>query len=503
MPQGEQQLLGPRLNKNKSGDADVNTPIAAYNDMKSRFQLPADLMGGTQAMRDAAQLYLPQMPKESNDRYRTRLLQSVLYEAYRHTVDSMTGRPFGQPVQLGTGAQPFFEEFIEDVDLAGTDLTSFARELLRDLLVYGKCHILVEYPNTAMLSGRLGRRLTIQDESQLGIRSYFVRVSPEQVIGWRGARVGGREVLEQVRIRTTMIEPSEDNQWSQEERDYVAVLTPREIQMWGQNEDTDEWRLVDEPYVNTLGEIPLVTVYANRQQLLTSYPPLESLAYLNAKHWQTQSDQDQIEKVARVPMLFFKGFADEDIQSVEVGPYKLFGNRSPESDIKVVETNGDAVRVGRESLNDLVEQMESMAMQPLMRKPGNPTATQIAVDAAQNVSDLEAYVILLEKGLQQALDYAARWQGLALEPPEVKISQDFGFVFGAKEELAEIREDYKLGAIDQRTYLWERQRRGLYSEDMDMDDVIEQSTADAAMGMHAAAAPVLEDDDIEINEAAG
>ena len=36
-----------------------------------------------------------------------------------------------------------------------------------------------------------------------------------------------------------------------------------------------------------------------------------------------------------------------------------------------------------------------------------------------------------------------------------------------------------------------------------MDDVIEQSTADAAMGMHAAAAPVLEDDDIEINEAAG
>ena len=119
-------------------------------------------------------------------------------------------------------------------------------------------------------------------------------------------------------------------------------------------------------------------------------------------------------------------------------------------------------------------------MQPLQRQSGNPTATQIAVDAAQNVSDLEAYVMLLERGMSSALQLASRWQGLNMEAPEVKISQDFGFVFGVEKELQEIREDYKLGAIDQRTYLWERKRRGLYSEDMDIDDVMEGVTTDEA-----------------------
>jgi hypothetical protein len=479
------QLLGPRLNKGDSGEVTVDTPIAAYNDMQQRFKLPVTLMGGTQAMRLAAQEYLPQMSRETNERYRDRLNSTVLYDAFKHTVDSMAGRPFGQPVQLGAGATPFYEDFIQDVDLAGTDLTSFGRELLSDMLVYGKCHFLVEYPNTYRLQSALGRALTVADERDLGIRSYFVRVSPDQVIGWRGDRVGGRERLEQVRIRFSVIEPSASSAWDETEKNFVAVFTPEFIEVWEQTDNEDEWRMVDEPYPNTLGEIPLVTVYANRQALLKAYPPLEGLGYLNAKHWQQQSDQDQIEKVARVPMLFFKGFADEDIAAVEVGPYKLFGNRNSESDIKMVETSGDAVRVGRESLKDLVEQMESMAMQPLQRTPGNPTATQIAVDAAQNVSDLESYVMLLERGLGQGLAFAAAWQGLPAEEPEVKINQDFGFTFGAEKELAEIREDYKMGAIDQQTYLWERKRRGLYSEEMDISEVMENIENDATASLDA------------------
>lgn len=479
------QLLGPRLNRGDSGEVKVNTPSGAYNDMLARFKLPSTLMQGTQGMRLAAQEYLPQMSRESNERYRNRLNSTVLFEAYRHTVESMAGRPFGQPVQLGAGAAPFYEDFITDVDLAGTDLTSFGRELLRDMMIYGKCHFLVEYPNTYRLQSKLGRALTIADEHEWGIRSYFVRVSPEEVIGWRGDRVAGREKLEQVRIKFSVVEPSASNPWGEDQRDYVVVFTPELIEVWQEEEGADDWEMVDEPYPNTLGEIPLITVYADRQALLKSYPPLEGLAYLNAKHWQNQSDQDQIEKVARVPMLFFKGFADEDIAAIEVGPYKLFGNRNSESDIKMVETSGDAVRVGRESLKDLVDQMESMAMQPLQRTPGNPTATQIAVDAAQNVSDLESYVMLLERGMSQGLALAAAWQGLPAEEPEVKINQDFGFVFGAEKELAEIREDYKMGAIDQHTYLWERKRRGLYSEEMDISDVMENIENDATASLDA------------------
>jgi hypothetical protein len=104
--------------------------------------------------------------------------------------------------------------------------------------------------------------------------------------------------------------------------------------------------------------------------------------------------------------------------------------------------------------------------------PGNPTATQLAIEAGREISDLEAYVMLLEKGVAQAFEFASDWRSDNLGKPEVKISQDFG-PLPVQRDLEEIREDYKLGAIDQETYLKERKMRGLYSEDMDIAAVIE------------------------------
>jgi len=53
--------------------ATVATPNAAYKRMARRWALPQILMQGTLAMRDAGRQYLPQYPKESDDRYQTRL----------------------------------------------------------------------------------------------------------------------------------------------------------------------------------------------------------------------------------------------------------------------------------------------------------------------------------------------------------------------------------------------------------------------------------------------
>jgi hypothetical protein len=47
---------------------------------------------------------------------------------------------------------------------------------------------------------------------------------------------------------------------------------------------------------------------------------------------------------------------------------------------------------------------------------------------------------------------------------------------GGDRELEEMRLDYTMGVIDQRTYLEHRKARGLYSEDMDIDDVIDRAS---------------------------
>lgn len=467
--------------------SNVSTPVPAYRDMEQRFAPCRSLMGGTVAMRRAGRTYLPQFPKETNLRYETRLASSVLYEVYRLTVETLCGRPFGKAVQLAEGSPAFYADVVEDVDLSGTDLTTFATQCLLDMLVYGKCHILADLPNTAELRTMLGRSLTKADEADYRIRGYLVRLDPAAVIGWRGYRIGGREELTELRYRlTTDAEPAADDPYGSPQQDLVIAWYPDRIERWERHESTsgrEEWTRTVET-ANTLGQIPLVTVYTRREALLTAYPPLEGLAWLNIKHWQTQSDQDQIEKMARVPLLHFAGYDAEAVQGFEVGPFRSIVNRDPSARVEVIETNGGAVDVGQRALEVLVGQMESLAMAPLRRRPGNVTATELAIDAGRQVSDLEAYVLKLEQGLGRALQLTAAWSGQgALDAPVVRIAQDFGWTVGLKEELAELREDFKLGVIPRRVYLQERQRRGLLSSDLDIEEVLAEAEQEGAAGL--------------------
>ena len=459
--------------------ANVNTPCQAYEDM-ARHWLPCQtLMGGTLAMRDAAETYLPKFSAETNTRYDTRLAEAVLHEAYSHAVQTLSLRPFGAPVQIADGASAYYGLLAEDVDGAGTSLTTFATQCMVDLLVYGVCHIMADYPNTLHLSESLGRRLTRADEQREGIRAYLVRVPPTAVIGWRGGRRGSNEYLSRLRIRFRRTEYVDD--YEEATTQYVAEWTPEAIATHAQNDRGDWVRVEDAP--NTLGRIPLVTIYAQREGLLVSYPPLERLAWLNIKHWQQSSDQDQIEKVARVPMLHLRGFSSDEIESIQIGPYRIIGTKSADAQATILETNGNAVKVGRVGLESLVRTMMTMAMAPLERQAGNPTATELRIEEGRHISDIEAYVMKLEKALGDALALCAQWDGMSIPAPTVKISQDFSAIGNPETDLSQLTEDYKLGAISQRTYLWERQRRGLYAEDLNIDDEIEETKHAAGVMM--------------------
>ncbi len=453
--------------------AKVGTPSLDYKEMQDRFALPDALMGGTLEMRKQGTTYMPQYPAEESTRYNRRLKNAVLYDAYRKAIDNLSARPFRTPATIDEDAGDWWDEFVGDVDLANTALTTFARRQLADMLIYGKSHILVDYPNTASIAEAQGRPLTAADEVAMNIRPYFSNISPKALIGWKSERMGGVETLTEIRILEETTEYVDGSDWEEETIERVHLWTREQVITYRKSdEESDEWG-VEFSRPNTLGLIPLVTIYANRQGFLKAWPPLEGLANLNQKHWWMQSDQDGIETVARVPMLFFRGFDSEDLAAIDIGPYKVFGNRAHESDIKVVETSGKAVEVGRFALNNLEKQMQAMSMEPLIRKPGSVTATETALEEARNISDLESFVLLLETGIREGFGYVALWRGEdPLRVPMVNINKDGGLGLSDARELEELRLDYALGVIDQRTYLEHRKARGLYSEDMDIEEVV-------------------------------
>src|SRR4051812_1880135 len=115
----------------------VAKPSDAVADMAQAWQLVADLMGGTAAMRKVGKRHLPQWPAEDEQAYKARLGTATLFPAYARTVSVLTGKPFSKPVSIGEDVPARMQEWLENIDLEGRNLHAFAADLCNNALAYG------------------------------------------------------------------------------------------------------------------------------------------------------------------------------------------------------------------------------------------------------------------------------------------------------------------------------------------------------------------------------
>lgn len=479
----------------------VNTPCIAYQEMAPHWDLPEALSGGTLAMRTKKENYLPRYLLEENTEYERRLALTVLYNAYGRTISMLAGMPFSQPVVV-SGLPPVMDSMVQDADLTGRSLTNLAHDLLSDMLNYGKAHFLVAMPDVRLQRQEAGGQLSLEDEARLALRPYFVPVNSRNLIGWVGSRTAGTDSLSQVRIREKLVEQVPP--FGQRTVNRVRVYTPTTIQLWREDPKTKQWTKEGEDIPNELGKIALVTVYARRGAFMVGYPVLEDLAFLNLRHWQSRSDQDNILHFARTYFLAFIGWDTEEISSVAVGTSRAVANRDTSARVEVVEHSGAAINAGQKDLADQEDAMRSMGAELVQPRPGARTATEREIELTENISDLQAMVRNLETGLEQGFELAAEWIGQTLpEDFRCDISEEFATTFNFSVELAELREDLKMGVIDRRTYLEERKRRGLYGEEVDIEAVLAAAETEAPVMPEPAPEPTTEELAAQAAEAAG
>ena len=445
--------------------ATPDTPSAEYNAMAARWGAVEALMGGTLTMREKGETYLPKFTAETQTEWENRRNTSTLFNAFKRTIRSLSAQPFRKPVTLEVNL-PELEIIGQDVDRTGRDLTGFCRDLLVDLLLYGKAHILVDKPDTRGMDA-----VTLEDAERLNIRPYFVRPAVSSVIAWSGQTIANVDRLTQVRLRETRTEAA--GAWGHRAIRRVRVLYPDRIDIYEQVtvQQQAEWVLVD-TMLQPLGVIPMVTIYGNQTGFMVAEPPLEDLADMNVKHWQTQSDQDSILHFARVYLLAFLGFNEEQVKVVQLGNARGIVSNNPIAKVQVVEHSGNAIAAGTADLQRKEKFMEVMGAEMLMPKDGNVLATVRAIDHVEAISDLQAYCRNIEAGVQQAFALAGQWIGRKDAEAQVDIFQDFGMELGSDKSLAELRADYLARAITLRTYLLERKRYGLYSDSLDVDQEI-------------------------------
>ncbi len=462
--------------------------------MSRNWHLTASLRGGTPAMRLAARLYLPQEPGESEEAYKNRLDRSVLTNLYKKTSDKLVGKPLKKPIVAEEDIPAEIKFFWDDVDNQGTNMDVFARSIFESAVDDGVTHILVDFSNTAEITGDFpGGSITLEQQRDFGVRPFSRHIRAHDLIGWKSETVNGVRRLVQVRITETV--KVDVDEFNQEERLRIRVIEPQLIRVYEKVEREDEkgqkqedWILI-EASQNTLGVIPLVTFYTNKTGFMQGEPWLQDVGHLNVAHWQSDSDQRNILHIARIPILFAVGFGDDDSQiQIEIGS-NSFVKAPKGATLTYVEHTGKGVESGFQDLKDLEERIQLLGMEMLVKRPsGNVTATARALDQVEADSDLGLISRELENALESMLDLFGDWLNLGADSGgTVSVFTDFGIQSEDKKDIELLLKARAQGDISHMTFLRELKRRGLLSDDFNPQDEID--LLDLESGGSAGAAP--------------
>lgn len=448
----------------------VNHTSAEVEEMQGNWKVVEALLGGTRAMRAAGATYLPKFPQEADDVYSRRLAASTLYPAFKRTVGVMVGKPFSKEMVLNEDAEPELAELCKDVDMEGQNLHNFALKVMTECLAFGFCGVLVDHTeNPAVAAAKAaGRQPTQAEEAEYAVRPYFCLIRHQRFLGWKIKREHGVARLVQLRITD---QRTEDNgPWGEKVIPQVRVLEPGKWQLW-EKDQHGEYTVLYKEGVTTQKEIPFVPFYGTRTGIMTGQSPIIDLAHLNVKHWQSQSDQDNILHIARVPILVMIGANDDTTFAVGASAAVALPINS---DMKFVEHTGAAIDAGEQSLYTLEHQMVMTGAELLLMKPGQRTATEANNDAEGNKCELQRLTEEFEASMDRCLKWLGQWKGM--DPNTVKAKASLYKDFGAA-TLSDAAANIVLsmrasGDIDKRTLLEEMKRRGILSPDVDIETVI-------------------------------
>lgn len=435
------------------------SPVAAkmpeFQRMEDYLEITETLMAGTKAMRSKGERMMPRFPAEDPKVYQARLSTATLRPAYKRTVQVLAGKPMSKRIALEDNVDERTRELLNNVDRAGRNLDTFVADALERALAHGQVHIFIDAPKG-------NPNASLAEEKKLGLRPYFVMVNSSQVLGYQLDEYGR---LSQVRFKEKVTD--NDGEFGVKEVDQIKVIERGKWTTYRQKMTegvVGEW-MEHESGLMTWDGVPWVTIFGRRVGFMSSEPPMMELAYLNVKHWQSQSDQDNITHVVRVPILAAIG-VDSDFKMV-VGAQAAV--KLPQgAALQFVEHTGAAITAGKISLDDLVEEMRQAGAEMLMPRGAAATATEVATDNTATMSDLQRIVLAANDALNEAVRIMCEW-GKA-KTTKVKLHSDFDATFMIEQNSTLVLSAVNGGLLSKETGFKELQRRGIVSGDIDFEE---------------------------------
>ena len=454
--------------------ADINDPNSAWQNMEPHWVLIEDLMGGSYEMRRKHRRYLLQEPRELDDSYDNRLARSVCPPYYQRLERMLAGMLTRKPVRLNDIADVIREQLF-DVDLQGNDLNIWTYKTARKVIRYGHCGVLVDAPADA--NGR----------------PYWVTYTPRDILGWRTELKDGEQKFTQLRLMEKVVEP--DGDYGETIVEQVRLLTPGAFEIHRKNNDGD-FQLFDEG-TTSLSEIPFSVAYSNRVNFMESRPPMEDIAELNLKAYQTQSDLDNQLHIAAVPMLAFYGFPQTS-EEVSAGPGEAIAFPA-DGRAEYIESKGTSFDSQFKRLDQLEHQINTLALAAVLgQKLGAETAESKRIDRSQGDSTMQVVAQQMQDMIDNSLIFHAQYLGNNSAGSSF-VNRDFLAARLDPQEIGSLLQLYTAGTITQETFLKQLHEGEVLGDEFDVEEELEATQQASLIEVDQ---PLEEEEEAEPEESA-
>lgn len=443
---------------------------AQYTQWKPIWQKCRDAIEGQEAIHAGNDLYLQRLSNQSPNEYESYKTRAVYFNACGRTLDGMTGLIFRKPPALTypTGLQ----SMIDDIDLSGTDFTSFSEFVVDELCKVSRVGLLVDYPSVQTVG------LTMAQAQSIGLRPYATMYKTESILDWRYERINNAQMLSMVKLYETA--EVQVDEITYEVVPQIRVLDLLEgiyrVRVYRKSgKNGSEWAQYGEdifPMVGNspLNKIPFTFISVNGVDSDIKKPVLLDLVNMNISHYRSTADYEHGLHFTGLPTPVIWGAVLDEGQSISLGSTQALIFNDPAGHAEFLEFQGSGLTQIRQALQDKQDMMALLGSKILAADKRAVEAAETAeIHRASENSVLASIANAASNGLTKVLKLIAEWS-MASGDVKCQLNTDYMPTEMSPQMFQQLTQAYLSGSISYETYFYKLQQGEIIRSDVNIDD---------------------------------
>ncbi len=405
----------------------VNSTHPDYDATLPAWLRARDVVAGEDAVKAAGEKYLPRLDSQSTNEYLGYKSRGSFFNAAARTAEGFVGLIFRRdPVVRVPSSKDTLSvalaKCVDDLDLLGTALPAYARNVIEEVVVVGRCGTLVDW------------------ESDAEQRAYASLYRAEDIRNWRVERVNGRNVLTLVVLHEMVSVLSDDGFVSTPvEQLRVLRLEPIRrslfqrvtewqyvVELWQEQEvrsvwrrSKQEWTMAERRIPLRLGKpLPLIPfVFHGPRHALPDVDklPLTDIIAVNLDHYRLSADYRHGLHFTALPTAWVSGF-DKDAE-LRIGSSTAWVSETVGAAAGFLEFTGQGLTTFERAMDRDERLMAVLGTRMLAeQKRVGESADAIALRQSGENSVLGALAVSVSDSLTHVLRWCYWWHSTEEKP---------------------------------------------------------------------------------------